>query len=35
MTEGPDEWQELRKVSVWQTAAALQEEMETKLTQVL
>lgn len=31
MTEGPEGWEELRKVSVWQTAAALQQEMETKM----
>lgn len=34
MTDGPDGWDELRKVSVWQTAAALQEEMEKKMLEV-
>lgn len=31
MTEGPEGWEELRKVSVWQTTAALQQEMEAKM----
>ncbi|CAM9275990.1 unnamed protein product, partial [Choristocarpus tenellus] len=30
MTEGPDGWEQLRKVSVWQTAAALEQEMEKR-----
>lgn len=34
MTEGPEGWEELRKVSVWQTAAALQQEMEAKMIKV-
>ncbi|CAM9661739.1 unnamed protein product, partial [Hapterophycus canaliculatus] len=31
MTEGPEGWEELRKVSVWQTTAALRQEMEAKM----
>ncbi|CAM9814800.1 unnamed protein product [Ectocarpus sp. 12 AP-2014] len=31
MTKGPEGWDELRKVSVWQTTAALQQEMEAKM----
>lgn len=31
MTEGPEGWEELRKVSVWQTTAALQQEMGAKM----
>lgn len=31
MTKGPEGWEELRKVSVWQTTAALQQEMEAKM----
>lgn len=34
MTEGPEGWEELRKVSVWQTTAALQQEMEAKMIKV-
>lgn len=34
MTDGPEGWEALRKVSVWQTAAALQQEMEAKLMKV-
>lgn len=35
MTKGPEGWEELRKVSFWQTAEALQEEMENKMVGVL
>ena len=31
MANGVEGWEELRKVSVWQTAAALQLEMEAKM----
>lgn len=34
MADGPEGWEELRKVSVWQTAAALQQEMDAKLNKV-
>ncbi|CAM9565693.1 unnamed protein product, partial [Discosporangium mesarthrocarpum] len=31
VSEGPEGWARLRKVSVWQTAAALQQEMEARM----
>lgn len=31
LANGVEGWEELRKVAVWQTAAALQLEMETKM----
>lgn len=30
MSEGPEGWDDLRKVSIWQTTAALQKEMKAK-----
>ncbi|CAM9941395.1 unnamed protein product [Scytosiphon promiscuus] len=34
MTEGPEGWEELRKVSVWQTTSALRQEMDAKMKKV-